>query len=59
MKIGTPVNIAQTQAEDATIGRNLKRPTDYADPDPPASVLISSAVFAAPHEPLLVDASGG
>jgi len=59
MKIGTPVSIAQTQPEDATIGRNLKRPTDYADPDPPASVLISSAVFAPPSGPLLVEGSGG
>jgi hypothetical protein len=58
VKIGTPVNIAQSQPEDSTIGRNLRRPTDYADPDPPANVLISSAVFTAPREPLLVEASG-
>jgi hypothetical protein len=58
VKIGTPVNIAQTQPEDATIGKNLRRPTDYADPDPPASVLISSAVFTTPREPLLVAGSG-
>jgi len=25
-KMGTPVNIAQTQPEDATIGKDLKRP---------------------------------
>jgi hypothetical protein len=55
VKIGTPVNIAETQPEDATLGRNLRRPTDYADPDPPASVLISDAIFTPPSGPLLVD----
>jgi hypothetical protein len=53
---GTPVNIAHTQPEDATIGRDLKRPTDYADPDPANSVLISDAIFSTPPGPLLVDA---
>jgi L,D-transpeptidase catalytic domain len=52
-RIGTPVNISQTQPEDATIGRNLKRPTDYADPDPPATYLISDGVFTTPAGPLL------
>jgi L,D-transpeptidase catalytic domain len=52
-RIGTPVNISQTQPEDATIGRNLKRPTDYADPDPPATYLISDRVFTTPAGPLL------
>jgi hypothetical protein len=54
-KMGTPVNIAESQPEDATVGRNLRRPTDYADPDPPASVLISSSIFTSPAGPLLVD----
>jgi lipoprotein-anchoring transpeptidase ErfK/SrfK len=52
---GTPVNIAQTQPEDATIGRNVARPQDYKDPDPPASYMISSRVFAPPSGPLFVD----
>jgi hypothetical protein len=52
-RLGTPVNISYTQPEDATIGRNLKRPTDYADPDPPASFLISDRVFTTPTGPLL------
>jgi hypothetical protein len=52
-RIGTPVNISQTQPEDATIGRNLKRPTDYADPDPPASYMISDGVFTTPSGSLL------
>lgn len=54
-RLGTPVNIAETQPEDATLGRNLRRPTDYADPDPPASVLISDAIFTAPSGPLLIE----
>lgn len=45
VRIGTPVNIAQTQPEDATLGKNPPRPQDYNDPDPPKSVTISSAVF--------------
>jgi hypothetical protein len=52
---GTPVNIAQTQPEDATIGREVRRPQDYNDPDPPASYMISSRVFAPPSGPLFVD----
>ncbi len=55
-KSGTPVNIAQSQPEDATIGRNLKRPTDYADPDPANSILVSDAVFSSPSGPLLQEA---
>ena len=54
-KVGTPVNIALTQPEDDTIGKNLKRPQDYADPDPAPSILVSSRAFSAPPEPLLVD----
>jgi hypothetical protein len=54
-KIGTPINIAQTQPEDATIGKNLKRPTDYADPDPASSIMVSDRAFSAPAGPLLVD----
>lgn len=54
-KVGTPVNIAQTQPEDATIGKNLKRPQDYADPDPAPAILISERAFSKPSGPLLVD----
>ena len=52
---GTPVSVAQTQPEDATIGKNLKRPSDYADPDPPAAVLVSERAFSTPSGPLLVE----
>jgi hypothetical protein len=52
---GTPVSIATTQPEDATLGRNLARPQDYRDPDPPASLMISSRVFQPPTGPLFVN----
>jgi hypothetical protein len=55
VKSGTPVSIAQTQPEDATIGRNLPRPSDYADPDPPASFMISQGVFKKPAGALLIE----
>ena len=45
---GTPVNIAQTQPEDATIGANVQRPTDYNDPDPAPSYMASDKVFDSP-----------
>jgi lipoprotein-anchoring transpeptidase ErfK/SrfK len=44
-RVGTPVYIAQTQPEDATLGQNPPRPQDYNDPDPPKSTLISSQAF--------------
>ncbi len=42
---GAPVYIAHSLPEDATLGRNLTRPTDYADPDPPMSYMISDAAL--------------
>ena len=54
-RIGTPVNIAATQPEDATIGPKVARPTDYKDPDPPGSYMVSSRVFEKPAGPLLID----
>ncbi len=54
-KEGTPIHIADTQPEDETIGRNVPRPSDYNDPDPPAHVLVSEAAFIQPKGPLLVD----
>lgn len=47
--VGTPVNIARSQPEDATIGANVQRPTDYNDPDPAPSYMVSSKVFTAPE----------
>ena len=45
VRIGTPVSIAQTQPEDATLGKNPPRPQDYNDPDPPKDLTISPAAF--------------
>ena len=45
---GTPVNIADTQPEDATIGANVQRPTDYQDADPAPSYTASDRVFDSP-----------
>ncbi len=45
VKVGTPINIAYTQPEDATLGAKVRRPTDYNDPDPPAHFMISPEVF--------------
>lgn len=52
---GTPISIAYTQPEDATLGKDLQRPTDYKDPDPPAAFMVSPAVFEAPKGSLFVD----
>ncbi|MBV8140835.1 MAG: L,D-transpeptidase [Verrucomicrobia bacterium] len=53
--LGTPVYIAQTLPEDQTIGKTAPRPTDYSAPDPPATFMVSDAVFAPPQGPLLLD----
>lgn len=42
---GVPVNIAHSQPEDATDGKNVPRPTDYADPDPPAKFITTQKYF--------------
>ncbi|MEP6956266.1 MAG: L,D-transpeptidase [Chthoniobacterales bacterium] len=52
---GTPVNIADTQPEDATIGPSIQRVDDSKTPDPPNSVAISDSVFSTQSGPLLVD----
>jgi len=52
VKEGTTIHIADTQPEDATIGAKVERPTDYADPDPPASLMISAQAFPQPAGPL-------
>ena len=46
--MGTPVSVQQTQPEDATIGKNVARPTDYKDPDPHISYFLSDKPFANP-----------
>jgi hypothetical protein len=44
--IGTPVDIADSQPEDDTLGRAAVHPTDYRDPDPPSSLMISPEYFS-------------
>jgi len=53
VRIGTPVNIASTQPEDATLGSKVQRVDDSRTPDPPGSVMISDAAFEKPSGPLL------
>ena len=53
VRIGTPVNIAATQPEDATIGSKVQRVDDSRAPDPPGSVMISDGAFEKPSGPLL------
>ena len=53
VRIGTPVNIAATQPEDATLGPKVLRVDDSHTPDPPASRMITDAAFEAPSGPLL------
>lgn len=53
--IGTPVNIAATQPEDDTIGRNVPRPDDSNAPDPNPGFMVSDQVFARPAGSLLVE----
>lgn len=55
VKIGTPVNIAETQPEDATLGPKIQRVDDSKTPDPPPSVSISDAGFQKPSGPLFDD----
>lgn len=55
VKIGTPVNIAEAQPEDATIGPTIKRVDDSKTPDPPNRVAISEAAFQKPTGPLFDD----
>src|SRR6478735_3993306 len=55
VKVGTPVNIAETQPEDATIGPKIQRVDDSKTPDPPNSVAISEAAFQKPSGPVFDD----
>jgi hypothetical protein len=55
VRIGTPVDIAETQPLDATVGQNVARPQDYRDDDPPATYMISSGPFQKPPGDLLIE----
>jgi L,D-transpeptidase catalytic domain len=45
---GTPVNIATTQPEDATLGAKVQRVDDSKAPDPDPHLMITSAAFEKP-----------
>jgi L,D-transpeptidase catalytic domain len=53
VRIGTPVNIATTQPEDATIGPKVQRVDDSKTPDPDPHLMITDAAFEKPSGPLL------
>src|SRR6478672_6991371 len=53
VKIGTPVNIASTQPEDATLASKVQRVDDSRTPDPDPRIMISDAAFEKPSGPLL------
>ncbi|MGA3170949.1 MAG: L,D-transpeptidase [Chthoniobacteraceae bacterium] len=54
VSIGTPVDIAETQPMDSTIG-HVARPSDYRDPDPDPSYMVSSGPFQKPAGQLLIE----
>jgi L,D-transpeptidase catalytic domain len=53
VRIGTPVNISETQPEDATIGPKVQRVDDSKLPNPDPRIMISEAAFSKPKGPLL------
>lgn len=55
VKVGTPVSIATTQPEDATIGRTVRRLDQRNDPNPPESQMMAASWFQDPPGPLLIN----
>jgi hypothetical protein len=53
VRIGTPVHIATTQPEDATIGPKVQRVDDSKAPDPDPRMMVTDAAFQKPSGPLL------
>jgi hypothetical protein len=51
--VGTPVNIANSQPEDETIGPKVQRVDDSKTPDPDPRLMITDAAFQKPSGPLL------
>jgi lipoprotein-anchoring transpeptidase ErfK/SrfK len=49
VSLGTKVNVASSQVEDATIGRTLPLLDDTTLPDPPSSYLMTDLVFQDAH----------
>ncbi len=55
--IGTPVSIARSQPYDDTLGRAALHPSDYKDPDPPSSFMVSPDYFSMPRDSELESSS--
>ena len=56
VRVGTPVAIAHSQPEDATLGKNLRRPQDFNDPEFPPNILLTNKIFNLGTEgPVCVD----
>ena len=53
VKIGTPVNIANTQPEDSTLASKVWRIDDSKAPDPDPRLMVSSKAFQKPSGSLL------
>jgi hypothetical protein len=53
VRIGTPVSIATTQPEDATLGPKVQRVDDSKAPDPDPHLMITDAAFQKPSGQLL------
>ena len=54
-RIGTPVHIAKSLPEDDKYGSKVQKLDQSRDPDPPRSLMMSSAWFKDPPGPLLID----
>ncbi len=53
VRIGTPVNIATTQPEDATLASGVQRVDDSKTPDPDPRLMVTDSGFEKPSGPLL------
>jgi hypothetical protein len=53
VRTSTPVNIANSQPEDATIGPKVQRVDDSRTPDPDPRIMITDAAFQKPEGQLL------
>ncbi len=53
VRVGTPVNIARSQPEDAKYGASVRKLDESQLPDPPRELLLSERWFQDPAGPLL------
>jgi len=54
--IGTPVEVEQSLPEDSQYGHSVRRPSDYADPDPAPATMIDRSFFDKPRDTQLITA---